>query len=366
MNKFSSLSTSVLLALLTSSAAVSAYANGTESFSSRTSARSSNDSGESNPVRIGSTDRVRNPEEDFEPDSLPSINGSANKSLLNGDIVFEADRGTYVAVTKAHPNFEPLDNKLSAPNANSMLDSSSQEATSLENKGALAMDRCEHNINLALTQEPSMSSRSMSEKAQSFTSTFSARNNSVDEPRSLYVAFDHPKELQESYVVANDTTVISYSSDKSNFMITLKITPLKEEQPLTYEDFKQHLIKRFSDKENLLFGEYEVLQEIKSTQEALELYQQGNHSVFASPIDPDDHYMELTLRAFLKKGADGMLPDMQNFFYERSIVSHDYIATLSCELLGRQAQASVVKQQFESISPLCERILDSYRFSFSN
>lgn len=353
MNKFSSLSTSVLLALLTSSAAVCAYANGTESFSSRNSnsARTSSDSSESTSVSMSNPARTRKIEEDLEPNPLPSINGSANKNTLDGDIVFEADRGTYVAVSKAHPNLE-MDSYAKAKDAKDTSSTLVADALGVPNTGKLAMARCEHNINLTLAQEHSIS-------------TFRALRPSTDKPQSLYIAFDHPQELQESYLLADDSTIISYSSDKSNFMITLKITPLQEEQPLSYEEFKNRLVKRFSDKDNMLFGEYEILNEIKNTQEALALYHTRQHSVFTNPIDPEDHYMELTLRAFLKKSADGMLPDMQNFFYERSIVSHDYIATLSCELLGRHAQASVVKQQFESISPLCERILDSYRFTFS-
>ena len=179
----------------------------------------------------------------------------------------------------------------------------------------------------------------------------------------LSVSFDYPEDMKESYMVAGDSTVISYSSDKTNFMITLKVTPLDESQPLSYKEFRDGLLKRFRDKENMLYGEYEEVRALRNTSEAIE-WQNKNPSVFAAPINPHDHYMELVFYAFLKKGEDGVLPDMQNYFYERNIVSHNTMATLRCELVGRQVQAANVKQQFETLKPVFERILDSYRFDF--
>lgn len=179
----------------------------------------------------------------------------------------------------------------------------------------------------------------------------------------LSLSFDYPEDMKESYMVAGDSTVISYSSDKTNFMITLKVTPLDESKPLSYKEFRDGLLKRFRDKENMLYGEYEEVRALRNTSEAIE-WQNKNPSVFAAPINPHDHYMELVFYAFLKKGEDGVLPDMQNYFYERNIVSHNTMATLRCELVGRQVQAANVKQQFETLKPVFERILDSYRFDF--
>ena len=413
MNKFSSLSTSVLLALLTSSAAASAYADSLENFNSRTSARSSNDSGETNTLRIGATDRHRNRDKDLEPVSLPSINSSAN-NFYSEDIVFQADKGNYIASLDHNDNAQSSTisgayTSLQAQDANTSIENSIDKAissieTQAQNQshaqakssdvlgtakltsplpsGAinLPMARCEHNINLHLAQDhfhssddPAAQRRSYLGNAQGLSSgnNFAPAHPQSSDPahisgQSVNVAFDYPKDLTESFMVAGDTTVISYSADDSNFMITLKITPLDDEQNLSFDDFKARLLQRFNDKDNMLYGEYEILQEIRSTQDALKISNQGSHqSVFNYPIDPNDHYMELSLRAYLKKGSDGVLPDMQNYFYERSIVSHNIIATLSCELFGRQSQAAVVKQQFEEFSPLCERILQSYQYNFN-
>lgn len=423
MNKFSSLSTSVLLALLTSSAAASAYADSLENFNSRTSARSSNDSGETNTLRIGANDRHRNRDKDLEPVSLPSINSSAD-NFYSEDIVFQADKGNYIASLDHNDNAQSSTisgayTSLQAQDANTSIENSIDKAvSSIETQAQahdqvkeqaqnqspaqakssdvlgtakltsplpsmasnLPMARCEHNINLNLAQDHFHSSDDPADQRRAYLGNapgLRSGNNFASAPaqasnqahiagQSLNVAFDYPKDLTESFMVAGDTTVISYSDEDSNFMITLKITPLDAEQSLSFDDFKDRLLQRFSDKANMLYGEYEILQEVKNTQEALKISNQGSHpSVFKYPIDPNDHYMELSLRAYLKKGSDGVLPDMQNYFYERSIVSHNFIATLSCELFGRQSQAAVVKQQFEEFSPLCERILQSYQYNFN-
>ncbi len=243
------------------------------------------------------------------------------------------------------------------------------DATGIRASGAIAMDRCSHTIDLSLNEAaanpkpaPNPASPSTAPMARSLVDSKSLKP-SVFEPQNaskVVVSFDYPHEFNESYIMAGDSTVISYSSEDSNLLITLKLTPLHD-LALGYEEFKRNIISRFSDKDKMLYGEYEVLSEVKNTKEALKRAQKDSSM---SPVSEDDDYMELSIRAFLKKGEDGIYPDMQNFFYERNIISHNYIATLSCELQGRQSSVSIVKDQFESLSPLCERIINSYSFNF--
>lgn len=243
------------------------------------------------------------------------------------------------------------------------------DATGIRASGAIAMDRCSHTIDLSLNEAaanpkpaPNPASPSTAPMARSLVDSKNLKP-SVFEPQNtskVVVSFDYPHEFNESYIMAGDSTVISYSSEDSNLLITLKLTPMHD-IALGYEEFKRNIISRFSDKDKMLYGEYEVLSEVKNTKEALKRAQKDSSM---SPVSKDDDYMELSIRAFLKKGEDGIYPDMQNFFYERNIISHNYIATLSCELQGRQSSVSIVKDQFESLSPLCERIINSYSFNF--
>ena len=97
----------------------------------------------------------------------------------------------------------------------------------------------------------------------------------------------------------------------------------------------------------MLYGEYEVTQELSD-------HSQG------SP------FLDLSILASLKKGEDGILPDLQSYFYERNVVERQYHATLSCELRGRQVQASIVEQRFALIKPLCERVINSLSLKYSD
>lgn len=213
-----------------------------------------------------------------------------------------------------------------------------------------------------------------------------ANQGSVFEvPDSLELSVEHPKELSESFVVAGDSTVISYGTKEGNFAITVRIMPLNPDSPLlkSYNAFKDQMTERFSDKANMLYGEYQVESEyscaadlIKAQQDLeekeLKAKESGHvldpkaQSVFVPKLNvrPQELYMDLILRAYLKKGADGILPDMQSYFYERDIISHNYLTTISCEFRGSQAQVSLVKAQFDNFAPLCDRVVKSYNFTF--
>lgn len=162
--------------------------------------------------------------------------------------------------------------------------------------------------------------------------------------QQLNIELEHPKDFKESFIVAGDKLVISYTEDNSSFVISLNISPLSQEQTqdfFNFNNFKQALTERFSSKERLLFGEYKILDEQNFPARK-----------------------EITLSGFLKKTDDGILPEMQNYFIERTIIDKGYLMSVNCEFKGSQAYADHTKLRFETFEPLCSRILQSYRYSF--
>ena len=168
-------------------------------------------------------------------------------------------------------------------------------------------------------------------------------------PAHLALSFEHPKELKESFMVAGSDVIIAFGNEDGNFQVSLKVHPLDAAvyQRLTMDDLKQDITHRFTDKANMLYGQYEVTQELSD-------HSQG------SP------FLDLSILSSLKKGEDGILPDLQSYFYERNVVERQYHATLSCELRGRQVQASIVEQRFALIKPLCERVINSLSLKYSD
>lgn len=158
------------------------------------------------------------------------------------------------------------------------------------------------------------------------------------------IGLEHPANLKESFILAGNKLVLSYSEESGAFAIVYTLTPLSTSQQQDFyniENLKDALTQRFKDKDNLLYGEYEILDQIN----------------FPSR-------KELTLRAYLKKSEDGILPEMQNYFFERTIIDKGYIATVSCEFRGSQAQALNTEIRFNTLEPLCLRILNSYSYQF--
>lgn len=162
---------------------------------------------------------------------------------------------------------------------------------------------------------------------------------------AVEIELEHPQDLAESFMIAGNKLVLTYAEEQGTFAVTLTLTPLsttQEQDFFNFEKFKQALTQRFSDKEKLLYGEYTILDEQN----------------FPA-------HKELTLKGYLKKSADGILPEMQNYFMERTIIDKGYLATITCEFRGSQAQATVTSQRMESLEPMCQRILNSYAYKFT-
>lgn len=437
MNKFSSLSTSVLLALLTSSFSAAAYADGNNTVS-RISQRGSSDSAD-RLVMAGTTPSNRRLDDENvneaqllkltqagsnESTDTPDIQNQSTQGTplelwdpnaqLNGDLPIVSINGGRATLLTHHYDHSstgstPSTNERSTPysteealllaeeeeeqlqeetpataaSSNATEPASTAPATSnaavgsesaleasslVQSQSAQAPDVGQSPLEMTYTQH---SLQLQPEPAGSDAETSSAAGV---QPTVMQVAFEHPSDLKESFIVAGSTSVLSYSNPQGNFAISFKLRALDqlELHSLTFQQFKDRLTARFHDKNNMLYGEYKLLHAYASAAEAregnvireLSVPENQSEKLKRLSVTNSDEYMDLSLRAFLKKGQDGILPDMQTFFYERDILTKGYLVTLSCEFRGSQAQASIVRHQFETFSPLCERILGSYSFAF--
>lgn len=382
MNKFSSLSTSVLLALLTSSAAAQDYANGTtpqarsEAYiSSAPSSKDKNGTEDSNEdLGQDSSAEDGNDAKRLTQDGLDQITSGANKlweasSLKakewSSDLSKAADNaweagslGWEQAKSSVSSAWDSVTHK--AKEAGSALEQyvAGDEIKNTEG-GVVAQSSSE--AVAPITNASSALNATNSEVANEFSLAMERTDYQLDLkqinpelsdpqlPSHLTLSFEHPQELKESFLVAGNDVIIAYGNDDGNFQISFKLHPLTAElyHDLTLAGLKQDVTHRFSDKESMLYGEYEVTDEVSTNGE------QGK-------------YLDVSIVASLKKGEDGILPDLQSYFYERNIVTNQYHATLSCELRGRQVQTPILKQNFALLAPLCERVIKSLELNFSH
>lgn len=359
MNKYSSLSTSVLLALLTSSAAAQDYANGTTP-----QARSE--------AYVSSADNSKNKNDDATGETKSSDDDDVQRLTQEG--IDQLAQGASKLLDASSVKAKEWSQALSSASGEAL-----DQARSSASDALAALSQAAQNVSSALKQDNSAPA-GQGVVAQSTTAPVTAQAGDstagsaaplptamvrtdyqldlkqlnpdlvgAQLPKHLALSFEHPQELKESFMVAGNDVIIAFGNDDGNFQISLKLRPLEEQiyRKLTMDDLKQDVTHRFSDKESMLYGQYEITQELSD-------YSQG----------PGQPYLDLSILAFLKKGEDGILPDLQSYFSERNVVSRQYHATLSCELRGRQVQAPVVAQQFELLKPLCTRVISSLSLSF--
>ena len=156
----------------------------------------------------------------------------------------------------------------------------------------------------------------------------------------LGVHFLKPQAFAESVIASPTRLIISYLglNNRVQLQVSLIAEPTLSAQTTTFEDFKHFVFARFHDKEQQLFGEYQISHEASSAEQ-----------------------FDLSFTAYLKKAADGILPEMYNFIAERDIKQGEVIAQGSCQILGSQAQQRESAALFKELSPLCTAFTQSLR-----
>lgn len=157
------------------------------------------------------------------------------------------------------------------------------------------------------------------------------------------VRFKHPASFHESVVTGGTITSVSYSDPNQRIAVTLQENRL---DPETYaalqegEIFFEGVVAPFSDKEHLLWGEYEILDKADTAT-----------------------LKSLTLKGFLKKPEDAFLPDQHNYFLQKALLTHGTSLRFTCQVQGRQAEVASTRELFELLTPLCTEIVNSLSVS---
>ena len=379
MNKFSSLSTTVLLALLTSSAAAQDYANGTTP-QERSDAYVSSAPSKDKEVKGTSTDSddevskltqegidqlAQGANKLLDASSVKAQEWSQALSAAADDALQSGDHALKQAQSSAGDALSSLSDKVqafsmalkgsddrTATTPSGVVAQSSSQAVTAQH-GALPLDNASaQSLNEQDEQVSAQGALAMVRTDyQLDLKQINPELTGTNLPGHLALSFEHPQALRESFMVAGHDVIIAYGNEEGNFQISLKLRPMDEAayRALSMDALKSDLTRRFADKENMLYGEYQITQELSD-------FSQGAHQP----------YLDVSLLAFLKKGEDGILPDLQTHFYERNVVTRQYHATLSCELKGRQMQAPIVKERFELLQPMCERVLKSLNLTYSD
>lgn len=147
-----------------------------------------------------------------------------------------------------------------------------------------------------------------------------------------------PSNMHETYIMNPALESYTYSTKENRLSISLQlINPSgKTYQEIIAGKFQELILKPFSDKENQLYGQVDIIRD--------------EHK----GVDKTFEY-----KGFLKKPQDGFTTDLYSMIHEMILLRHKSIIKLNCVVQGRQNETSMTKELFHSVEKSCDEILNS-------
>lgn len=148
--------------------------------------------------------------------------------------------------------------------------------------------------------------------------------------------YQKPAALHETVIASDKVLSLNYSGLNNRLLVTVSMNADPELASLftDYSAFKDYALKPFSDKEKLMYGEYQITNE-KSAE--------GDYSI--------------SFEGYLKKPEDGILPAMYNFMVQRLNFEDGALVSAQCQIQGAPEQQLESKALYNELRPLCEAVI---------
>lgn len=147
-----------------------------------------------------------------------------------------------------------------------------------------------------------------------------------------------PHKLHESYITSPQMENYTYSGDDGILDISFSLIALSNARynQIVAGKFRELITKPFSDKENKLYGEYEILRDDHH----------GNNRTFE-------------YEGFLRKQQDGFTPAMHTMIHESYMLRGRHLLKVSCHVRGLQEQREISEEIFNQADSDCAKIIKS-------
>lgn len=145
-----------------------------------------------------------------------------------------------------------------------------------------------------------------------------------------------PKNFSESFITNQNNIFISYSNKELNYLITFSFKYLtKEEQRIlnNFNSFFNYIVYPYSDKENMLYGEYDIL------------YKKDKKNL-----------SEIELTSFLKKPSDNV-SDFYAKIHQFVRLNDNYLSKIECKAQGPQRVSHITIATYNKYSNLCSNLI---------
>lgn len=167
------------------------------------------------------------------------------------------------------------------------------------------------------------------------------RSTSLSVPHLPFkILYQKPSALHESVIASDQLLAVSYSGvgNRLQINITLNTNPSLTSLLSSFADFRNYVLQPFGDKEKLLYGEYEIVEENDSPGSFV-----------------------LTTDGYLKKPDDGILPAMYNLIYQSTRFDGQAVLSAQCQIQGAPEQQLESRALYKELRPLCEEVVKSVR-----
>ena len=147
-----------------------------------------------------------------------------------------------------------------------------------------------------------------------------------------------PQKLHESYITSPQMENYTYSGNDGILDISFSLIALSNAKynEIVAGKFQELITKPFSDKENKLYGEYEILRDDHH----------GNNRTFE-------------YEGFLRKQQDGFTPAMHTMIHESYMLRERHLLKVACHVRGLQEQRALSEEIFRQADSDCAKIIKS-------
>lgn len=149
-----------------------------------------------------------------------------------------------------------------------------------------------------------------------------------------------PVQFHETFIKNDEMEIYRYNTEQNRLSVEFQIIALSDGkyEEIVQGKFQELILAPFSDKENQLFGEYEIL---KDTHE-------GNERMFE-------------YQGYLKTPANSFSAGMKNMLHEAYMLKGRRLIRVACTVQGLQEEDLLTRQIFFNVNDNCSEIISSVK-----
>lgn len=149
-----------------------------------------------------------------------------------------------------------------------------------------------------------------------------------------------PETFHETFVKNDEMEIYRYNTEENRLSVEYQIIALSQGiyDEIVQGKFQELILGPFSDKENNLYGEYEIIRDTR----------QGDERTFE-------------YQGYLKKQQDSFSAGLKSMMHEAYMLRGRRLIRIACTVQGLQEEALLTSRIFYNINDSCSEIISSVK-----